>query len=396
MNNSQQESAMRICMVTTIFPPALGGPATQCFNLCTALRDRGLVPVVVTYGERFTHIKPNGYSVYSFRESYGFGPIDRLLRWLIFPWYIGAIFRREKIDILHCHSVNMLSFIAAMVGKAMGIPRIVKFAGDWVWETLSTRRVRGKNFAEVYRSSWYSRFLAVLERRGIRLFDLIWAPSKSRRREVEFLVGQDPPSIIIPNCLLFQDSPGTNLRDPEKIIIVSANRFIPHKRIPWIVELYAKIKSPKTCLVLIGDGTETAVVKETIERYRLEDSVICTGRLSSEAVYEQFKKASIYISASLDEGLPNVFIEAMHYGLPIVTTNVGGSGEMVKNGENGFVLPPDNQEAFVSAVRKLINDPDLRLEMSMASTEISKNYDLQTRVEEFIAMYKNLSVKKSG
>ena len=390
-----RKSPMRICMVTTIFPPTLGGPATQCFNLCAILHDQGLVPVVVTYGQRFTHAKPDGYSVYTFRERYGLGPIDRLLRWLIFPFYIHSVLRREKIDILHCHSVNVLSFISAIAAKTLRIPRIVKFAGDWVWETLSTHKVRGKNFEEVYRSSWYSLFLTMIERKGIRFFNLIWTPSESRNREVEFLINKNPPSILIPNCLRFTDPPSVGPRDQGDVVIVSANRFIPHKRIPWIVELYAQVRTAKTRLVLIGDGTEAAVVKDAIARYQLEDSVICTGRLSSQNVYEQFKKASIYISASLDEGLPNVFIEAMHYGLPIVATDVGGSAEMVKNNLNGFILQPDDQDGFIGALRKLINEPDLRLKMGAFSAELSKQYDLQTRVGEFIAMYENLLAKKS-
>lgn len=380
-------------MFTVIFPPAIGGPATQCFNLCRALREKNIQPVVVTYGEAFGRSETDGYPVYTFQRFYGLGPLDRILRWLIFPFYIASVLRSEKIDILHCHSVNMLSFAAAGVAKLMRIPRVLKFAGDWVWETLSTHRLqKEEDFRAIYRRSLYSRFLTWVEKSGLRLFDVIWTPSQFRRQNVEYLIGQKVPTVIIPNALLFDDAGGAHAVDENDLIIVSANRFIPHKRIQWLVEAYAAVANSRVKLVLIGGGDqkqETAV-KEKIKKTGLENSIALTGVLNSPEVYKIFSKAAFYVSASLEEGFPNVFIEAMHYGLPIITTDAGGSREMVVNGETGFVIPINDRRALEEKMKILIENKNLREQMAKKAHERSKLFDLRQRVGEFAAMYQRL------
>ena len=384
--------SMRICMFTVIFPPAIGGPATQCFNLCRALLAKGIEPVVVTYGKEFSKTESLGYPVYTFKRFYGLGFLDRLIRWLIFPFYIFKILRKEKIQILHCHSVNMLSFAAAAVAKAMGIPRVLKFAGDWVWETLSAKKLREENFEKIYRMSLYSRLLTFIEKAGLRLFDVIWTPSEFRRQNVKYLLGDDKKTIIIPNALLFSDSGAAGKKAGQRIFIVSANRFIPHKRVPWLVEAYAAVADSRTKLILIGggDSEQVALVKETVDRLGLAGSVELTGILSSEKVYKIFREASFYVSASLEEGLPNVFIEAMHYGLPIVASDVGGCREMIIEGQTGFLVAPDDRRAFEERMKILINDAALRERFAGSAFNRSKLFDLEKTIGDFIKMYRDL------
>jgi glycosyltransferase involved in cell wall biosynthesis len=383
---------MKICMYSPIFPPQIGGPSTQCFNLCKALVQRGVTPVVITYGNSFGHTELEGFKVYTFRRPYVFGPLDKVIRWIIFPFYIFYILRKEKIDILHCHSVSMLSFIAGLVARIQRIPTVIKFAGDWVWETISTKAVAAKDFKEIYTSSFYARVLTRIEKWGLSFFDIIWTPSQFRKENIEYLLGPKAPIKIIPNCLLLKEG-GAKIQSPEqKVIIVSANRFIPHKRVSYLVESYAQIMTSNTRLVLIGGGDprEVEKTKEAIKKYNLQDSVELTGILSSQEVYEKFKQASFYVSVSLEEGFPNVFIEALNYGLPIVATDVGGSKELVWEGETGFLVPVRDQETLVTKMKLLIDDTVLRNTFSKNSYEHSKNYNLSFRVQEFIDMYTTL------
>jgi len=381
-------------MFCTIFPPAIGGPATQSFNLCQALKERGIKPVVVTYGVRFTKTEPNGYPVYTFRTGYGFGPLNKILRWFIFPPYLIFILLKEKIDILHCHSASALSFLSALIAKVVGIPRVLKFAGDWVWETLSTYELQGKDFFEVYQKSFLSRFMTRVEKIGLGLFNVIWTPSKFRQENIRYLLGDQAKTIIIPNCLLLKDGGYAN-KPTDEVVIVSANRFIPHKRISWLVEAYASVQTSKTKLILTGGGDpqEVQKVKDKIKELGLENSVRMTGIIPAAEVYQIFAGASFYASSSLEEGFPNVFIEAMHYGLPIVSTDVGGCREMVMEGETGFLTEPQDQKMLAEKMRILISNVGLREKMAKNAHERSKLFNLNERVGEFIAMYKNLLQK---
>src|SRR3989338_9355628 len=119
---------MKICMYCPIFPPAIGGPSTQAFNLCKALVAKGKTPFVITYGKNFSMKEDDGFKVYTFRLQYTYTPIDKVLRWFIFPFYIVYMLKKERSEILHCHSVSVLTFISAFVAKIMGIPRVLKIA----------------------------------------------------------------------------------------------------------------------------------------------------------------------------------------------------------------------------------------------------------------------------
>ena len=149
------QKKLKVLMFSAIFPPAIGGPATQCFNLCKMLVKKDVEPVVVTYhtSKYFSVSNEHGFKVYYFKSVYTNTSLDKIIRWVVFPFFIFYIFKKEKIDILHCHSVSVLSFISAFIAKMLGIPRIIKFAGDWVWETLSTGKVQAKDFDDIYQKS---------------------------------------------------------------------------------------------------------------------------------------------------------------------------------------------------------------------------------------------------
>jgi glycosyltransferase involved in cell wall biosynthesis len=384
---------MRILIFSTIFPPAIGGPATQSFHLCKALVKKGVTPIVVTYGPDFSVDRTHGFSVHHFRSVYTHTPLDKALRWIVFPFFIQRLLKREKIDVLHCNSASALSFVAARVAKSMGIPRVLKFAGDWVWETLSTHKLTdAADFTEIYTSSVYARLLTRVEKWGVGLFDAVWTPSQFRRRNIAYLTGASEKTVIIPNCLLLEDGGARTWSESDPVTIISANRFIPHKRIGMIVELFAELALPNSTLVLVGGGAEKEeqAVRDTITRLGLADRVKMTGILSSPEVYEEFEKASFYISMSLEEGFPNVFIEAMHYGLPIVSTDVGGSSELVVEGETGFLLNVDDRSGFIEKMRILGQDVSLRSRMSQNAFERSKLFNLEHRIEDFIALYRRL------
>ena len=386
---------MRILMYSPIFPPAIGGPSTQCFNLCKALTEKREVPIVVTYGKNFSLKKDFGFKVYTFRLKYTYTPLDKAIRWFIYPVFFIYILKKERVDIIHCHSVSALSFVSGFIAKIFGIPSIIKFAGDWVWETLSTYKLQAKDFDEIYKKSVLTRFMFEVEKFGLNLFSKIWVVSEFRRKNIKRILGNDRKTFLINNCLLLQGGGSRHWETNDPVIVVSANRYIPHKRLPLMVGLFALMGIPNSQLILIGGGAkkEEDLIKKAIKEFNIENKVILKGILPLEKVYEEFKKASFYISTSFEEGLPNVFIEAMYYGLPIITSDAGGSSELVKNNETGFVVDMYNKADFVEKMKKLSINIPLREEMSKKSYERSQLFNLEYKIGEFITVYKSLLSK---
>ena len=104
-------------MYAPIYPPAIGGPSTQAHSLCQSLQKHGEEVVVVTIGDKFERKSEDGYPVYRYPWRYTGTPIDKAIRWIVFPFYFWRILSKEKPDIIHCHSVSILSFAVGLIER---------------------------------------------------------------------------------------------------------------------------------------------------------------------------------------------------------------------------------------------------------------------------------------
>lgn len=127
------------------------------------------------------------------------------------------------------------------------------------------------------------------------------------------------------------------------------------------VEFQGKLK------LYIGGNGEIEHVKQLIKEYGIADIVIFEGWVSGDKKIELLNKSDAYILPSYKEGLPISILEAMSYGMPIISTPVGGIPEIVSNGENGYLVEPSNKEDIYKAIISLLNDSDLRNRMGSVS-----------------------------
>lgn len=127
------------------------------------------------------------------------------------------------------------------------------------------------------------------------------------------------------------------------------------------VEFQGKLK------LYIGGNGEIEHVKQLIKEYGIADIVIFEGWVSGDKKIELLNKSDAYILPSYKEGLPISILEAMSYGMPIISTPVGGVPEIVSNGENGYLVEPGNKEDIYKAIISLLNDSDLRNRMGSVS-----------------------------
>ena len=112
---------------------------------------------------------------------------------------------------------------------------------------------------------------------------------------------------------------------------------------------------------------------------------------NQENMPKTFSQAHIVSLPSYAEGLPKVLIEALSCGRPIVTTNVSGCKETVRDGENGFLVPVKNSRALAEAFIKLISNKQLRQRMGNAGRKMAiKEFSIQIVIEQTFAVYQDL------
>lgn len=141
--------------------------------------------------------------------------------------------------------------------------------------------------------------------------------------------------------------------------IISVARLDPQKNQEMMIRAFAQIadKYPDWKLVIFGEGPLRDSLQLIVDSLQLSERVLLPGR--TEKVIEELRKSKVFCFSSNYEGLSNSIIEAICVGLPVVTTKVSGTEDIIVDGENGYVIPINDDNAMVHALSMLLGDEHL-------------------------------------
>jgi teichuronic acid biosynthesis glycosyltransferase TuaC len=178
----------------------------------------------------------------------------------------------------------------------------------------------------------------------------------------------------------------------EDVLLLNVGSISRRKNLRFLIEALALIPDPALRLVLVGPTLEEDYAAEIAARTRelgLEDRVLMPG--FREDPSDHYAAADVFVFASTAEGFPNVLLEAMAAGLPIVTRFLPGLTDfVVEHGRTGFLA--DTAEEFAAAIRTLRDDPARRAEMGALSRRFAeRNLDIRAIAAEYAAFYRELT-----
>jgi len=174
-----------------------------------------------------------------------------------------------------------------------------------------------------------------------------------------------------------------------KKYILTVAVLSPIKNIESLIDAFARVKKEFSDykLVIVGDGPSVQDLRFRIQDLRLENSVVFTGKLSIQRVREVMKDCYVFVLPSLSEGFGRVFIEAMALGKPVIASNVGGIPEIIKDGENGFLVEPKDTEGLVQKIKELLINEDVARNMGAAGRKFTKdNFSNENYIKNFKKM----------
>ena len=335
---------MRIVLLTGIWPPDVGGPATHGPDFARFLRDRGHDVQVVTMGDAAPSELP--VPVHWVRRSLPFVARYPLLA------AQGARWARSA-DVLYATATYAAAAAAATAARR---PLVAKLVSDPAYERAWRYRLfRGT--LEEFQAARGARLLALKRLRvtSLRRARRIVVPSRylaqiaagwGLGRPVEVLVNPAPaPQDVVPEQL----APGT---------FVYVGRLASQKGLP--VALAALAQVPDARLLVVGDGPERGALEERVSELALGGRVAFAGSRSRDDVLRALAGARAAVLPSLWENLPHVAVEALSVGTPVVATAVGGVPEVVHDDENGLLVPAGDVDALADALRRMLADDELR------------------------------------
>jgi glycosyltransferase involved in cell wall biosynthesis len=383
----------RILIYSPIYYPDIGGPAVQAKFLTEMLYENGFEVFVIKYNN-LVDFNPN-INVISLNWNSNPHIFTRIFRWFIGPLISLFYLIQLRPSLVLINSVFWNGMFMGLFCRFLCIPTILKFTGDWVFESTSNLKKTTVELEKIYRSNLINSLLFQVERFFVRQFTVVWVISEFRKQNVLNLTRK--PKIWLQNN--FHDLPSSSIssssRFKDPLIFVTTARLIPHKRIDVIISTLSRF--PKGYkFIVIGEGSELIALKQQAIRLNLSQNIFFVGKITDELLYEILTLSSAFISWSAEEGAPNSFIEALNFGLPIISANVGGIPEMfARDSKAAQLLEPEDTDALYYCIERLILTPEYLLEMSIHATNDALKFSKANNQQKFLSLISGLVVNSN-
>ncbi|HTK74008.1 MAG TPA: glycosyltransferase family 4 protein, partial [Gemmataceae bacterium] len=182
---------------------------------------------------------------------------------------------------------------------------------------------------------------------------------------------------------------------PGRLAIAAVGRLSPEKGFDLLIRAVARLIETGLDLQLLvaGDGDAGAVLQSLAAELGLADRVRLLGYLSDpRPLYEA---ADVFALSSLREGLPNVVLEAMALGVPVVATRIAGVPRLVRDGDTGVLVEPGSVPELAAGLARLLGDPTARVRLAAAGRRnVVENYSFSARMRKVRAVYDRLLNRK--
>lgn len=384
------QGSLRICMVISSYHPVVGGAEKQVAQLAGLMRARGHHLRVIT--RRYPGLPAletiGGIEVQRVRCS-GPKPVAAA------RFLAGAAraIRSYAPDVIHCHSAFSPALAGLAASALTGRPLLVKpMCGG---ETASVFRKAGGGLRRAAMARRVSRFIAV---------------SREISDELQGF-GIPPQQILhIPNGVdteRFRPCSGPaekaalrrSLGLPDGILFLFAGRIARQKQLPLLLEAWpaAAAGCPQATLLIAGANRQTAPGHDAnagdadaVPPHLLaQEGVRLLGHVEDMPAY--LRAADIFVLPSAREGLSNALLEACASGLAVVASRVGGTEDVIRDGENGRLFPPDDPDALARILAGLAQDPEQRRALGAAAARTAaRQLDIRLTADRLLAAYAGL------
>ena len=351
---------MRVVVVSGIWPPDVGGPASHAPALAETLRTAGHEVEVVTTADRAPEPRPYPVRWVSRRRP---AP----LRHLAVVREVARAARRAD-RVYATTMIRRAALGAALARRAL----VVKLVADEAYE----RERRSGRFAgtleefQHHRGSVRTRLLRATRTRALRRARHVVVPS-AYLRGIALGWGLAPDRVgVVPNPAPEVATHPT--RDEARTALAvsgfalgTAGRLTPQKALGDALEALARL--PEVELLVLGDGPERASLERRAGELGVAGRVRFLGAGSRDDVIALFRAVDVVLLTSVWENLPHTLLEALAAGTPVIATAVGGVPEVVRDGENGLLVPPRDVDALVHAIERVARDEGLRASLAASA-----------------------------
>jgi len=378
---------MRIGMFADMYKPHLSGVTNYISLYKQRFEALGHEVFVFTYGNT-DHIDDEPNIVRS--PAFAWGKTG---------WQVGLALSREAreliptLDVAHVHHPFVSGRIALRYAKPAGIP------------VVFTNHTRYDIYSDAYARFFPRGFRMSFLRANLHSFaekiDLVISPSPGIKQWLsDFGITDD--AVLLSNCVdtepFLHPAHVRNRTEfgfaEDSVVFCYLGRIGPEKNLDLLVDAFirAAAADSRVSLLLLGDGPTRGAAQERLWAHGLMDRVHFAGLTPYSMVPAMIAAADVFVTASVSEVHPLVVMEAMAAGLPAIGVRSPGVGDIIVDGETGFLTAEDADE-FSARMIELAGDDGLRSRMGHASQEAAAGYDVRIMADRMLDLYRSVGAK---
>ncbi len=298
---------------------------------------------------------------------------------------------REKFDVLQAHWVLPNAPAAALVAQARRLPLVISMHGSDVFMAEKNRAFGAAARWSFQRAAWLTACSDELMQRALAI-----GADENKTELIPY--GADAKAFHAQPADAQRVRAQLRLRDDD-VMILAVGRMVYKKGFEFLVAAMPKIlkRAPNARLVLVGYGDLRDELETQARALGLNGEVTFAGRVRREEIPAYFWAADIVSVPSVRDaagnvdGLPNVALEAMAAGKPIVASNIAGFPDVIRDGESGVLVPEKDATALADAIVELANDAPLRERLGAhARVQVHERLNWENVAKRFVAVYERV------
>ena len=373
---------MNVLITTSILPPEVGGPATYVPLLAEELALRGHQITIIapqlhssTFQDENKH-----YRIVNYQHAQYFRYINYFIE--LIRALLRILSEGKENDLFYANGLDLAAYIGARILRK---PFVIKVVGDPAWELAYNRGFTQHSLEEFQ------------QEHGFQIFFIKWLfHLPSMKADKIILPGYQHKIFLeewgIPSekIAVIYNAPAPpkwrlelvpNIRNMQGFNLFMAGRLIPLKRIEQVIDIVSTIDEVN--LIIAGEGPLKGSLAKQVDRLGLQSRVHLLGSISREMVWSLlYDYAHALIVNSVYETFPNIVLEALTCGVPVISTRVGGINEIIQDGINGILIPLDNSQCLTESIRLLKSDEVLRHRLATQALQSSKVFNVDTMVSK--------------
>jgi glycosyltransferase involved in cell wall biosynthesis len=303
--------------------------------------------------------------------------------------FIDRVLPAFKLDVIHTHHPFLLGQTAAAKAQELNLPLVFTFHTQYREYThyIPVPMEAVQNFLKNAVDRWMQDYM--------RRCQHIIIPSESMREILVKQYGLKSNFTVIPTGIdleTYRSASGEKIRHKrhweKDIVMISVGRLAPEKN--WTVLLNAVALAlkdfPQLRLALIGDGQERKNLEALTKELGIQKRVTFLGQLSFSEIPAYMKAANLFGFASITETQGLATLEAMAASLPVVAVDASGTRDILKNGQQGYLVE-NNPEALAAGIKKLLLNPERMQKFADAALKKAQSFNIELLTKKLLTVY---------